>query len=54
MKNKIKQILICLFFLWLGILIGNYTRIPEDVDNNGRVNSKDLFLVKKYLIEESD
>lgn len=52
MKNKRNQIIICLIFLLLGILIGNYKRIPEDVDNNGKVDSRDLLLVKKYLIKE--
>lgn len=55
MKSKTNQIIEYLIFLLLGILIGitiNYKRIPEDVDNNGKVNSKDLWLVKKYLIKE--
>lgn len=55
MKNKTNQIMEYLIFLMLGILIGIifcHKRIPEDVDSNGKVNSKDLYLVKKYLIEE--
>lgn len=55
MKNKRNQIIICLIFLLLGILIGitiNHKRIPEDVDNNGKVDSRDLLIVKKYLIKE--
>lgn len=55
MKNKTNQIIEYLIFLMLGILIGItlcHKRIPEDVDNNGKVNSKDLWLVKKYLVEE--
>ncbi len=55
MENKLIQIIKYLIFLLLGIFIGitiSYKRIPEDVDNNGKVNSKDLWLVKKYLVEE--
>jgi uncharacterized protein YneF (UPF0154 family) len=55
MKSRFDQIIEYLIFLLLGILIGitiNHKRIPEDVDNNGKVNSKDLWLVKKYLIKE--
>lgn len=57
MKSRLNQIIEYLIFLLLGILMGitiNHKRIPEDVDNNGKVNSKDLWLVKKYLIRESD
>lgn len=55
MKNKLNQIIEYLIFLLLGILIGitiNHKRIPEDVDNNGKVDSRDLLIVKKYLIKE--
>lgn len=57
MKSRLDQIIEYLIFLLLGMLIGitiSHKRIPEDVDNNGKVNSKDLWLVKKYLIKESD
>lgn len=57
MKNRLDQIIEYLIFLLLGILIGitiNHKRIPEDVDNNGKVDSRDLLIVKKYLIKESD
>jgi hypothetical protein len=55
MKNKLNQIIEYLIFLLLGILMGitiNHKRIPEDVDNNGKVDSRDLLIVKKYLIKE--
>ena len=55
MKNKYSQIIEYLIFLLLGMLIAFIIcnkKIPEDVNNDGKVNSKDLFLVKKYLREE--
>ena len=46
-----------IFSIILGIFLGYFMyhkHIPEDVNNDGKVNSQDLFLVKKYLIEKGE
>lgn len=59
MKKIIESIkIICLITLTIfGINITlniNKKENNYDVNNDGEVNSQDLFLIKKYLIEEGD
>lgn len=59
MKKIIELIkIICLITLTI-FVINIFLNINKkennyDVNNDGIVNSKDLFLIKKYLIEEGD
>ena len=59
MKKLIELIkIICLITLTIFVinisLNINKKENNYDVNNDGIVNSKDLFLIKKYLIEEGD
>ena len=59
MKKIIELIkIICLIILTIFViniaLNINKKENNYDVNNDGIVNSKDLFLIKKYLIEEGD
>lgn len=59
MKKIIELIkIICLITLTIFVinisLNINKKENNYDVNNDGIVNSKDLFLIKKYLIEEGD
>ena len=59
MKKIIESIkIICLITLTIFVinisLNINKKENNYDVNNDGIVNSKDLFLIKKYLIEEGD
>ena len=59
MKKIIESIkIICLITLTIFVInIASNINKKEnnyDVNNDGIVNSKDLFLIKKYLIEEGD
>lgn len=59
MGNLIKAIKItCLIILTIFVinisLNINKKENNYDVNNDGIVNSKDLFLIKKYLMEEGD
>ncbi len=59
MKKIIELIkIICLITLTIFVInISSNINKKEnnyDVNNDGIVNSKDLFLIKKYLIEEGD
>lgn len=38
----------------LKIIYKIFKKIPEDVNDDGVVNSQDLFLIRKYLLKESD
>lgn len=38
----------------LKIIYKIFNKIPEDVNDDGVVNSLDLLLVKKYLLEHDD
>lgn len=52
MKKSIVYIMLVIVVFGFGYIVGNYNKNPYDVDKDGKVNSKDLLLVQKYLIEE--
>lgn len=52
MKKSIVYLMLVVVVFCYGYIVGNYKKNSYDVNNDGKVNSKDLLLVQKHLIEE--
>ena len=54
MKNKILQIIKCLFILIIGISIGLNLFDNKDANRDGQVNAQDYVEIKNYIMERND
>lgn len=54
MKNKILQLIKCLFILIIGIFIGLNIFDNKDVNHDGKVSASDYVIIKKYIMEGCD
>lgn len=54
MKDKMSNLLDCLIFFLLGILLGLNIYHPYDANRDFKINSQDYVMIKSYIMRGCD